>query len=523
MPVKAEQARRRVTTAAWMAGFEASLLGDAVFMLALTYAALQSEDPAGVAVVVAAASMARVVVLILGGAVTDRFRPRVTVAVADGVRAVILLSAAGLLFAGWYSIPFLVVVSAIAGIADALHAPAAMSMPADFAGERADQTTSSANRTIVRRTALVAGGALAGIVVGESSPAGGFLVAAGFFALSVLLLPLIQTVRRDIPEPQPAADVSSGPGQLVSDVVEGFQAVRRARGVGALLVMIGFSNLGFAGPMTAAVPIMAAHRDWGPQGAGLVLTAFGLGAVAAGLMFRVVNVRHRAVHVTLAGMAVMSLALIGVGLVGSLAAVLVIATAMGLASGASGTFSNALVVANLPKNQEGRAHALFELILEVAAPVSIAVAAAVATAGASSATFIVGGSLGVLGVLYAGSKASVRVMRVNETLVPVKAPVLAPVPTLGRTDQGVLPEREFALLSAAAPDGLLRINGLAVDGSRLAVDGSGLAVDNAGHREQREQDIEHGFSQSTDSDNGDQPSVRLRGDRPVDRDHGGHS
>lgn len=483
------RSRGAVTVAAWMAGFEASLLGDAVFMLALTYAALESGDPAGVAVVVAAASVARVVVLIFGGAITDRLRPRFTVAVADGARMVILLAAAGLLFGGLYSIPFLVIVSAIAGIADALHAPAAMSMPADFAGRKASQTTSSANRTIVRRTALVAGGALAGIVVGTANPAGGFLVAAGFFAVSVVLLPLIRTV----PRPMPATPAASGPTQLVADVVEGFRAVRRAPGVGSVLVMIGLSNLGFAGPMTAAVPIMAAHRGWGAQGAGFVLTAFGLGAVAAGLLFRMLHIRRHAAHVTLLGMAGMSAALVALGLVNNLAATLVIASLMGLASGASGTFSNALVVANLPKSQEGRAHALFELMLEVVAPVSIAVAAAAATAGASRATFVIGGALGLAGVVYAGSRASVRSMRVEEKVLAVVDDVEAGSgPGVGTPKQGEPSlERELAL-SSFATDGLLRVNGLAVDGrGSLAVDAGGLAVDDAGHREQGEQDIDH--------------------------------
>lgn len=401
-----------VSTASWGLGFLLSLIGDQLFTLALTFAALRTQSPAAVAGVVAAVSVSRGVVLLLGGALADRVSPRLSMAVADLGRTVIMLATAAVLLFDHYSVPVLVVVAIVVGALDGVFQPAALSLPGHIAaGDASAQSKISAVRTIARRSSVLLGGALAGGVIAASGPAGGFGVAGFLFLASVACLPFIRLVASQRDTSGVVADPTT-PRKLVVDAVDGLRTVRKARGVGSVLIMIALLNIGFVGPMTAGVPVMSAHRGWGASGAGIILAAFGLGAATTGiyLFFRPVR---RPGKVMLAGVAGMAVTLVAIGIVPGFWAVVISAVLMGVSSGSSGTYSNAIVTTNVPKDQMGRTQALFELTMEIVAPVSLAVAGAAATAGHASIIFVLGGLLAGIGVLCAGVQRKVRELEVR--------------------------------------------------------------------------------------------------------------
>lgn len=404
-----EWSRSRLSLAGWVGGFGFSLLADQVFTLALTFAALRSGSPASVAAVVAAVSVARVVMLLFGGAVADRVsHPRVSMTVTGIGRMALMLVMAAVLSMGNYSVLLLVIIALVAGCLDGIFQPSATSLPTHIAtGSESGQQRVGALRTVVIRMSILIGNAVAGSVVAAGGPAGGFAVAGILFLAGVLCLPVIRLA------PIPRADTTDhgsgySPRQLFVDSVDGLRTVRRAEGVGSVLLMVALLNIGFAGPVTAGIPVMSAQRGWGADGAGWILAGFGAGAAAAGFTLIARPLRSGYAAVMLVGTAGMAGCLIGIGLTTSYLLTLVLAIVMGVCSGSSGSQSYVLITTNVPRVQVGRANALFELTMEFGSPLSLAATGAIATAGHPGIPFVAGGILAAAGVLIAGLQPRVR-------------------------------------------------------------------------------------------------------------------
>lgn len=84
----------------WTIGFGSSVLADQMFFLALTWAALQVGTPRQVGVVLAAGSLPRLLILLVGGAVADQVSPKRIIVGTDTGRAVVMAAAAVLLLLG---------------------------------------------------------------------------------------------------------------------------------------------------------------------------------------------------------------------------------------------------------------------------------------------------------------------------------------------------------------------------------------------------------------------------------------
>ena len=84
----------------WAIGFGSSLLADQVFFLSLTWAALQLATPGQVGLVLAAGSVPRLLILLVGGAFADRASPKRIIVGTDSGRAVVMIVGATVLMLG---------------------------------------------------------------------------------------------------------------------------------------------------------------------------------------------------------------------------------------------------------------------------------------------------------------------------------------------------------------------------------------------------------------------------------------
>src|SRR5690242_8480834 len=83
----------------WLGAYGASAIGDNVYYLALSWAAVRSGTPAQAGLVTAAGALPRVLLMPFGGVVADRYGPRRVVLASTAVRGALVLAAAGLLLA----------------------------------------------------------------------------------------------------------------------------------------------------------------------------------------------------------------------------------------------------------------------------------------------------------------------------------------------------------------------------------------------------------------------------------------
>ena len=190
----AERGSRR-SLVGWLFGFGSSILADQVFFLALTWAALQVGSPGQVGLVLAAGSVPRLLILVVGGAVADRVSPKRIIIGTDSGRAVVMAAAAAVLMLGSMEIAGLVVVALVIGALDGLFLPAVGALPGRIAAPH-EMGRVAALRTVTQRSALLVGGPLAGWLIYLSGPSTAFWASAGLFAVSAGCLALV-TLRTD--------------------------------------------------------------------------------------------------------------------------------------------------------------------------------------------------------------------------------------------------------------------------------------------------------------------------------------
>jgi MFS family permease len=407
----------------WLVGFGSSVLADQVFFLSLTWAALQVGSPGQVGAVLAAGSIPRLLILLLGGSVADRVSPKRIIIGTDTGRAVVMAVAAALLMTEWMTTAGLIVVALAIGGLDGLFLPAVGALPAHVAPAHLMGRV-AALRTVTQRAAMLGGGPLAGWLIYLYGPSAAFLGSAALFALSVGSLTLVsltfnaasdtsadRAVDAGHPEATPAAASLTGraptlrprlhPSPIAADgrtsgvfsatVVDGFRTVFRDPVLAWLLLLIAGMNLGFAGPVTAGIPLLAAAGNWGAAGAGILLGCFGLGATTAGLSLFFVRSLPHAGMMAMGAVLTMGLALTYIGTAQTLASALAGTLVLGVASGVFGTIVHAMLLSSTPKSELGRVMALLSLCIEGVVPISFAGTGLLAGAFGAHATFIVGG------------------------------------------------------------------------------------------------------------------------------------
>ncbi len=268
------------------AGTGASVLGDQFSLLAMPWLALQlSGDPAALGFALALQGIPRAVLLVIGGAITDRFTPRRVMLTANVIRGCLtgLLAVAALTGAAQLWMVF--VFSALVGVAAGLAVPAETSMVPQLV--RGDDLQAG-NSVIMGLTQLAGfvGPAAAGILIGHFSSSitgagAAFAVDAATFAASAATLALMTGLA------PPARDTEAE--TVLAATLAGVRHLWHDRVLRAMFAILLAVNLLLLGPLMVGIPLLADKRL--PEGAaafGMLMAALALGnlagyAVAAGL------------------------------------------------------------------------------------------------------------------------------------------------------------------------------------------------------------------------------------------------
>lgn len=346
-----------------LAGESASTLGDQVWYVALSWAAVRTAGPAAAGAVMTAGTLPRLALMVFAGPLADRFDARRLMLGSDAARAALLLGAAAAALAS-PGLVLLVVVSLLLGAADALFLPASGSLrprlltPGQLQG-------AAALRELALRAGLILGAPLGGLLTAHGGLPLACAVDALTFAASFWA---VRPLR-----PRPAAPVSAAArpsyGRALRD---GFAALRQNRVVLALLAATLLTNLGFVGPMNVGLALLARQHGWGGSGIGELLAAFGVGAAlgaAALLRFPV----RRGIGWWVAGaIAVQAGALMLLALSARLPVAVSAAALVGVAGSVVGVSCTALGQARTPDGVRGRISAVQSLLSLGVAPLAVA-------------------------------------------------------------------------------------------------------------------------------------------------------
>lgn len=242
----------------WL-GRTLSDLGDYVLPAALAIAVIRATDSAGaLALVLACATIPRVLLLPIGGIIADRWAPRRVALIADLARAGTQLVIGIELVSGSFRLTDLAVAAALAGAAAAFALPAASPLvAATVAGP--DRGRANGLIGVSRGAARVAGPALGGVLVLTVGPGWAFLLDAATFAASAAILAVVR--------PAPLTSRASRDGaprpSMLRDLADGWSELRRHRWFSVSLV--GHASWNLAAAVLLTLGPLITIRDLGGE------------------------------------------------------------------------------------------------------------------------------------------------------------------------------------------------------------------------------------------------------------------
>ncbi|MFH8578089.1 MFS transporter [Streptomyces zaomyceticus] len=346
----------------WLGAYTASTLGDSVYHLALSWAAVRGGTPAEAGLVMAVSAVPRALLMLGGGVIADRFGPRRVVIVSDTVRCLVVLAVAALVLVAAPTLWVLAGIALVFGIVDALFLPAVGALPPRIAPH--DQLARvQGMRGLAQRSGAVLGAPLGGLAVALGGPGVAFAVAGLLFALS---LPLLLALRlRPL-----TAEAEKRNGTAFGDLLDGLRYLRGHRVLGPLMIVIALSDLGFVGPLNVGLALLADQRGWGASGIGWVLAGFGAGAAGASLLLSVKGRVPRAGAVLGWTMTLGAASIGALAFVPRLPVAVAVALSIGLFAGLSGSLCGALVQTECDPAYLGRVSAVSSLMSLGLAPLS---------------------------------------------------------------------------------------------------------------------------------------------------------
>jgi MFS family permease len=360
--------RRGRFLALW-AGQLTGLIGDSFNYIAIAWLVLQlTGSSLAVGSILTTAALPRALLMLLGGAVVDRFSPRSTMVLSGLIRAGVMGVLAVLALAHAVTLPQLFVGAFLIGTVSAFFIPAP---PALLPRVVEPHQLEAGNAMMQLNSALgaIIGPALAGLVVAAFGAGAALLGDAGGYALAGAFALLV---------PASAAAATSSRGGTLASIGEGIALVWNDVPMRVMWVLIAVINLVILGALEVGLPVLARQQLHGPISFGLIFTAFGLavtvGAIAAGTR----KAPARLGLFLLGGTAWTGLGVGVIALAQTLPAVLVAMVAIGLAVGVLNTYLLSWVQRRVQPDMMGRVMSMVMLAGVGAEPIGLAAGGAIA-------------------------------------------------------------------------------------------------------------------------------------------------
>ncbi|MEA2600096.1 MAG: hypothetical protein QOF89_1088 [Acidobacteriota bacterium] len=312
----------------WL-GATISLLGDQFYLVALPWLVLQlTGSSLALGAILMTAGIPRAALMLVGGAVTDRFSARRVLMTTAGARTVLVGIVATLIWLQAVQLWQLYVLTFLFGVADAFSFPAGSALVPTLVEPQQLQPANALMQGSTVLTQMI-GPAPAGLIIKTWGVGSAML----FDALSFLAV--IAALFR-IPEPHkapaPAAGAPARPSMLHS-IAEGLRTVRNDPPLMSLMLVIATVNVCVSGPIGVGLASLAKFRFGSAAAFGTFLSCFSGGMLAGILLGGLVKrPRRRGLQfIAMSGLA--GLEMIGIGLVPKFGVIATLLALMGLGVG----------------------------------------------------------------------------------------------------------------------------------------------------------------------------------------------
>jgi MFS family permease len=266
-------------------GQSLSLVGDQFKFVALSWLVLSLAGRSGaLGTVLMLQAIPRSILMLMGGVVSDRLRPRTVMLTSDLLRAVVAGTIAALIATGRITMPHVYLLALIFGIVHAFFIPAASAMTPELVPPEMLRQANAVNQATIQIVIAAAPG-LAGFVIAAVGTAAGFAVDAASFVISALFLMLLVL---------PSRTKGAAAQSPWRDFAEGAAFVRQQPLVRTVIVMASVFFFGHAGATYVGLPVLVkGPLAAGPAALGILFSASGVGALAGGLVGGAAGARWR--------------------------------------------------------------------------------------------------------------------------------------------------------------------------------------------------------------------------------------
>jgi len=369
-----------------------SQCGDQLQIVGLAILALNlTQNPATLGAVLAAQAIPRTLFILIGGVVTDRFRPVGVLRVTNLLMTILVGILATLSATGLLELWHLYVYAVLAGGVYAFAIPAQQSIASELVPVDQVRNAVALNTTSFNTTLFLVP-PLAGVLVAHLGSAPAFVLNALSFGIATSCLRFVRGS-----EPRATAQKESPIAQLR----EGIQAVARSPLLRVAVLTATVYSLGYQGANLVGVPTLAKITlGAGDSGVGLLYGAGGAGALLAALGISLIARVPR-----LGLLAALTLLGTGLGLilVGISATLQEAAVALFLATAVRALCAIAyltLIQTHAAAEVRGRVMALFMLGVVGLEPLSLSLGGVLgATVGGSGIFLLCGTAIAIAGVL----------------------------------------------------------------------------------------------------------------------------
>ena len=253
-----------------VAGEVLSQVGDSVYLVALTWLILTKSSPQILAVSLVCLVVPRGVLLLIGGALTDRFSARRVMLCSHLARAGLVAALVASAATGTVQPWEFFAISAAFGVADAFFLPASKTIIATLVP--ADELVqANAVTTFGEQVAGLIGPAFGGLLVAFYGPVPALAVNAVTFLIAAAT---IVAAPRATWQPEQGTLTVRG---TLAQITEGIAYARAKPGVRVVLVIVSASTLSYSGLFGVALPGLARTLPHSALALGLMLSAWGLG------------------------------------------------------------------------------------------------------------------------------------------------------------------------------------------------------------------------------------------------------
>ncbi|WOX08855.1 MFS transporter [Streptomyces sp. N50] len=365
---------------AWRGGFGrlwsaavVSRFGDALRTAALPLLAVSLTDrPLLIASVTACGYLPWIIFGLLGGAVADRVDQRRAMWTVDAVRGLLVAAFAVAVALGHASIPLLIALAFALTTLQTLFDNASTALLPALVDRAA---LGSANARLMTGQ-KIAGGLMGTPVVPLLIAAGAavpFVADAGTFLLAAAL---VASLRITAPERAPGPAGST----LRGEIADGLRTLWRDRPLRGLCAATALCNIGMGALIATLVVLVTGWLDAGTAGYAAATTAFTVGGLAGGAVNRRITTRLGPMRSVLLAGLVQTGALVVMGSVRSLIAVVAALGVFGFMSMLWNVNTTTLMQQRAPADMLGRVSSAFRTLAVAGAPLGALLGGAAATA-----------------------------------------------------------------------------------------------------------------------------------------------